>query len=173
MKRGFFILIILFVYVFVLTACSNNDADRGSESEEETNTPTNNENSEDEYSIDNESSEEGHTNAEENSPEIVLENEAFRIYQPAPNSDVSGDFIVSGLARVWEGNIIYEFEDGHFILDEGFTTATVGAPEWGEFEFTIKLDEERNYSGRVVIYEESAKDGSRLHELLIPVNVVE
>lgn len=68
---------------------------------------------------------------------------------------------------------MYEFEDGHFILDEGFTTATEGAPEWGEFEITIKLDDERNYSGRVILYEESAKDGSRMHELFIPVNIGE
>jgi len=110
---------------------------------------------------------------EKKSPEVVLQNAAFRIYEPAPNSDVKDRIVVRGLARVWEGTILYEFEDGHYILDEGFTTATEGAPGWGEFEITIELDDAANYSGRVILYEESAKDGSRINELKIPVNVID
>ena len=108
---------------------------------------------------------------EKKSDKIVLQNTAFRIFEPAPNSDVKDHIIVRGLARVWEGTILYEFEDGHFILDEGFTTASEGAPGWGEFEIVIDLDDAVDYSGRVILYEESAKDGSRINELKIPVNV--
>lgn len=108
---------------------------------------------------------------EKDSREIVLQNVAFRIYEPAPDTEVKDRIIVSGLARVYEGTILYEFEDGHSILDEGFTTATSGAPEWGEFEIIIELDNAANYSGRVILFEESAKDGSRINELKIPVNV--
>jgi spore germination protein GerM len=103
--------------------------------------------------------------------EIVLQNVAFRIYEPAPDTNVKDRIIVRGLARVYEGTILYEFEDGHFILAEGFTTATEGAPGWGEFEIIIELDEVANYSGTVILFEESAKDGSRINELKIPVNV--
>ncbi|OIJ09298.1 hypothetical protein BKP35_16640 [Anaerobacillus arseniciselenatis] len=108
---------------------------------------------------------------EKDSQEIVLQNVAFRIYEPAPYTNVKDRIVVRGLARVYEGTVLYEFEDGHFILDEGFTTATNGAPEWGEFEIIIELDDVTNYSGRVILYEESAKDGSRINELKIPVNV--
>ncbi|MEC5424841.1 Gmad2 immunoglobulin-like domain-containing protein [Virgibacillus sp. C22-A2] len=104
--------------------------------------------------------------------EIVLQNDAFQIFQPAPNTKVKDRVVVSGLAKVYEGTILYEFEDGHFILDEGFTTATVGAPEWGEFEIIIEFDEVANYSGRVILFEESAKDGSRINELQIPIQVI-
>ncbi|OLO39393.1 hypothetical protein BTR23_10175 [Alkalihalophilus pseudofirmus] len=108
---------------------------------------------------------------EKKSPKIVLQNVAFKIYEPAPNTEVKDRFVVRGLARVYEGTVLYEFEDGHFILDEGFTTATEGAPGWGEFEIIIEFDEVANQSGRVILFEESANDGSRINELQIPVKV--
>ncbi|MFY9376984.1 MAG: Gmad2 immunoglobulin-like domain-containing protein [Peptococcia bacterium] len=112
---------------------------------------------------------------DEKEPEkIILQNMAFKIFEPVPNSEVKDRVIVRGLARVFEGTIQYEFEDGHFILDQGFTTASKGAPEWGEFEIIIELDQKTaNGRGTVVLYEESAKDGSRLHELQIPVVIKE
>ncbi len=108
---------------------------------------------------------------EKASREFVLQNTAFRIYEPTPNTEVKDRIVIRGLARVYEGTILYEFEDGHYMLDEGFTTATAGAPEWGEFEIIIKLDKVANNSGRVILFEESAKDGSRINELQIPVKV--
>ncbi|MCT8139207.1 GerMN domain-containing protein [Anaerobacillus sp. CMMVII] len=105
------------------------------------------------------------------SREIVLQNVAFRIFEPSPGAEVKDRIVVRGLARVYEGTIMYEFEDGHFILAEGFTTASEGAPGWGEFEIIIELDEVSKYSGTVILYEESANDGSRRHELKIPVKV--
>jgi hypothetical protein len=110
---------------------------------------------------------------EKDSREIVLQNVAFRIYEPAPDTEVKDRIVVRGLARVYEATILYEFEDGHYILDEGFTTASNGAPEWGEFEIIIELDDAADYSGRVILFEESAKDGSRINELKIPVNVID
>ncbi|MDG5788532.1 Gmad2 immunoglobulin-like domain-containing protein [Evansella sp. AB-P1] len=107
------------------------------------------------------------------SRDIVLQNVAFRIFEPAPNAEVKDQIVVRGLARTFEGTILYEFEDGHFILDEGFTTASEGAPGWGEFEIVIELDDHTNYHGRVFLFEESAKDGSRINELSIPVYVTE
>lgn len=104
-------------------------------------------------------------------PKIVIENEAFKVFEPTPNTKVKDKVVVKGLAKVWEATIQYEFEDGHFILDEGFTTASEGAPGWGEFEITIGLENAVNGSARVIIYEESAKDGSRLNELIIPIIV--
>ena len=103
--------------------------------------------------------------------EVVMENEAFQIFEPAPNAEVKDRIVVRGLARVFEGTLKYEFEDGHFILDEGFTTASIGAPEWGEFEIIINLSTATDGNYRIVLYEESAKDGSNLNELIIPVQV--
>ncbi|MHA6261411.1 Gmad2 immunoglobulin-like domain-containing protein [Sporosarcina sp. CAU 1771] len=103
--------------------------------------------------------------------EVVVENDAFQIFEPTPNAVVENSFVVRGLARVFEGTIQYEFEDGHFILDKGFTTASLGGPEWGEFEIPIDLASAPNGLYRIILYEESAADGSRINELIIPVKV--
>ncbi len=108
---------------------------------------------------------------EADSTEVVAENEAFQIFEPAPNTEVKNQVVVRGLARVFEGTIQYAFEDGHFILEKGFTTASKGGPEWGEFELTINLANAIDGHYSIVLYEESAKDGSILHELIIPVQV--
>ncbi|TCK92692.1 sporulation and spore germination protein [Natranaerovirga hydrolytica] len=106
------------------------------------------------------------------SGEIALQNVAFRIYEPAPHTEVTDTIVVRGLARVYEATIQYEFEDGHNILDKGFTTASEGAPGWGEFEITIDIEGEvANNTGSIILYEESMKDGSRMNELIIPVEV--
>lgn len=108
---------------------------------------------------------------EEETNDIVMENDAFIIFSPAPNATFADEIEVHGLARVFEATIQYEFEDGHFILDKGFVTASEGAPGWGEFTITIPLDDAINGEHKIILYEESAKDGSRLHELIIPVKV--
>lgn len=108
---------------------------------------------------------------EKESQEIVLENEAFKIFEPAPNSEVNDQIVVKGLARVFEATVQYEFEDGHYVFDQGFITASEGAPGWGEFEIILDLDKVPNGPARIIIYEESAKDGSRVHELEIPVTI--
>ncbi|QNO14068.1 GerMN domain-containing protein [Alkalicella caledoniensis] len=105
--------------------------------------------------------------------EFVLQNVAFRIFEPALNSEVKDQIVVRGLARVFEATIQYEFEDGHFLFDTGFVTASEGAPGWGEFEIVIDLDGLPSGTARVILYEESAKDGSRLHEIQIPVVIGE
>ncbi|MHA6250922.1 Gmad2 immunoglobulin-like domain-containing protein [Oceanobacillus sp. CAU 1775] len=126
--------------------------------------------SEESEEVDNEAEESTSTEDEtESEPQVVLENDAFRIFEPAPNSEVGNTFTVRGEARVFEAVVTYEFEDGHFILDEGIAMTDQGAPDWGEFEITISFDELSNDHGTVFLYEQSQKDGSRQHELAIPV----
>jgi cytoskeletal protein RodZ len=114
------------------------------------------------------STEEDNENTEEDV--VVEENEVFRLYEPEPNSVVGTTFTVRGEAMVNGGNVYYEFEDGHNILDEGVVTASNEAPEWGEFEITITFDEVAFSSGTIILYEES-EDASRQNQLYIPVTV--
>ena len=45
---------------------------------------------------------------------------------------------VTGVARVFEATVSYALETKTgVVIDEGFTTATAGGPEWGEFFITI------------------------------------
>ncbi len=114
-------------------------------------------------------------NSEETSnKEFILQNDAFKIYEPEVDQ-IQNRLIVRGLARVFEATIQYEFEDGHYLFEEGFVTAKEGAPSWGEFEVVIELEEFKVANntgiGRVILFEESAKDGSRLHEIHVPINI--
>ena len=111
--------------------------------------------------------------SEKKSREFVLQNTAFRIYEPTPNTSVKDQIIVKGVARVFEATFLYEFEDGHNLLDGGVTMTSAGAPEWGEFEIVIKFDPKKvtNNSGTIILYEASPKDGSRTNELKIPVKI--
>ncbi|CAJ1003712.1 Gmad2 immunoglobulin-like domain-containing protein [Brevibacillus aydinogluensis] len=77
---------------------------------------------------------------------------------------------VKGKARVFEGVVHYVVEDGHNELAAGVTQASAGAPEWGEFHFTLSVKKENpNTSLTLILFEESAKDGSRVMELPIPL----
>lgn len=166
------LLLFFILLIFLLGACSmnNNDSENDIQDDPEE-TEENQTDTETDEDTDDPVEENNEQDAEENQDEVVLENEAFRIFEPAPESIVGNEFTVRGEARVFEGTVMYEFEDGHNILDEGFVTASEGAPGWGEFEIIISFDEVANNNGMVILYEESAKDGSRTNELIIPVIV--
>jgi hypothetical protein len=66
------------------------------------------------------------------SKKVVMENDAFRIYEPAPNDEIGTTFTVKGQARVFEAVLSYSFEDGHKVLAEGNHNAAAGAPEWAD-----------------------------------------
>jgi hypothetical protein len=47
-----------------------------------------------------------------------------------------------------------------------------GAPEWGNFEFTIDVTKKRgNSTLTLILFESSAKDGSRQYELPIALEL--
>ena len=77
-------------------------------------------------------------------------------------------FRVKGQAQVFEATINWSVEDGHYVIIDGFTTATIGAPEWGDFDFTFEAKKaEQNSALTLILFEESAKDGSQLYTLPI------
>jgi Immunoglobulin-like domain of bacterial spore germination len=75
-------------------------------------------------------------------------------------------FLVTGKGLVFEATISWVVEDGHDELLTGFVTADAGAPEWGNFSFTIDITKKReNSTLTLILFESSAQDGSRQHEL--------
>ena len=77
-------------------------------------------------------------------------------------------FVIEGEAQIFEANFGWVVEDGHRELKKGFEMTDAGAPEWGEFKFTIEVEKARpNSTLTLVLFESSAKDGSRQHELPI------
>ena len=102
--------------------------------------------------------------------EYEYENDAFKIHSIL----IDGPVIhIEGEASVFEGTIQYTVTEDGEEIKEGFTTASAGGPEWGDFEITIDTsnDAEKSRELLVTIYEESAKDGSRTHVIEIPVTI--
>jgi hypothetical protein len=78
------------------------------------------------------------------------------------------NFRILGKGQIFEANFNWIIEDGHDELKTGFQTTDAGAPEWGNFDFTITVEKKRENSKlTLVLFESSAKDGSRQHELPI------
>lgn len=79
-------------------------------------------------------------------------------------------FRIQGEAQVFEATVNWSVEDGHNVYDEGFTTATIGAPEWGKFDFTFEIKKAEDIEVlNLILYEISAKDGNQTHVLLVPL----
>lgn len=75
-------------------------------------------------------------------------------------------FMVEGQGQIFEANFEWVVEDGHDELKKGFETTDAGAPEWGKFKFEIEVEKQRpNSTLMLILFETSAKDGSRQHEL--------
>lgn len=89
-------------------------------------------------------------------------------------SGSQGNYVVTGEARIFEATLQYEVEDGHNVLLEGFDTASEGAPAWGTFTLNINIPEvdlPENGTLTLILFEESAKDGSRVNQLYVTLEV--
>ena len=77
-------------------------------------------------------------------------------------------FLVQGKGQIFEASFSWVVEDGHEELKKGFQMTDAGAPEWGNFSFTIDVPKKRaNSTLNLILFESSPKDGSRQHELPI------
>lgn len=98
----------------------------------------------------------------------IYANDRFKdvTVQPAPE----GKFLVQGKAQVFEASFGWVVEDGHSELAMGHQMTDAGAPEWGNFSFHIMAAPKPNATLHLILFEVSAKDGSRQHELAIPLH---
>lgn len=75
-------------------------------------------------------------------------------------------FLVQGKGQIFEASFNWVVEDGHEELKSGYQMTDAGAPEWGKFSFTIDVQKKRaNSTLTLILFEISAKDGSRQYEL--------
>ena len=75
-------------------------------------------------------------------------------------------FRIQGKGQIFEASFNWVVEDGHEELQKGYATTDAGAPEWGKFSFTIDAPKKRENSKlNLILFEISAKDGSRQYEL--------
>jgi hypothetical protein len=97
-----------------------------------------------------------------------------KVYSNARFRDVTvqkaGDnkYTIQGKGQIFEASFGWVVEDGHNEIKEGFDMTDAGAPAWGNFKFTIDVKKERSNSTlTLILFETSAKDGSRVHQLPI------
>ncbi|WP_247234216.1 Gmad2 immunoglobulin-like domain-containing protein [Telluribacter sp. SYSU D00476] len=73
---------------------------------------------------------------------------------------------IQGQAQVFEAAFSWVVEDGHNELKQGHQMTSAGAPAWAPFDFTVEVQkQEPNSTLMLILYEASANDGSRQHQL--------
>ncbi|MBB6444225.1 LysM peptidoglycan-binding domain-containing protein [Bacillus benzoevorans] len=85
------------------------------------------------------------------------------VWTPLPGTTVGRGFKITGQARSFEANVLHQLKDanGITISNERFTTADIGAPEYGNFTSMVPFDRSPTSNrGELWVYTRSAKDGS-------------
>lgn len=99
---------------------------------------------------------------EEQTPLILVES-------PLPFEQVSSPLRVTGTANTFEATFQYELLDSEGnVVDKNFVTATSGTGTRGTFDFTTA---DVSDAAKLVVFENSAEDGSRINEVEIPLTV--
>jgi hypothetical protein len=101
------------------------------------------------------------------------ETPAILVESPLPFETVGNPLRAKGTANTFEANFEYEVvEPEGRIVDSHFVTATSGSGQRGTFEFMSRPYEiSREGLGALIVLERSAKDGSRIHLVEIPVQM--
>ncbi len=104
-----------------------------------------------------------------NEPDSALKIYSNKRFKEVTVSKVEPDkFIITGKAQIFEASFNWVIEDGHEELQKGHAMTDAGAPEWGKFNLTIEAKKKReNSTLHLILFESSAKDGSRQYELPI------
>jgi hypothetical protein len=98
---------------------------------------------------------------------------AILVESPLPFEEVGSPVRATGTANTFEATFAYELTDTDGkIVDEGFVTATSGTGTRGTFDFTTKpFTVPFDGVGSLIVFERSAKDGSRINLVEIPVRM--
>lgn len=87
---------------------------------------------------------------------------AISVEGPVYGAVVSNPLRVTGFAAVFEGSFRYALTDGDGrIIEEGIAMTSNGMG-WGDFDFVIDYDVDREQVGSLVVWAHSAEDGSRI-----------
>lgn len=103
---------------------------------------------------------------EDQTPPVLVES-------PLPFEEVESPLRVTGTANTFEATFNYELTDTDgLIVDENFVTATSGTGTRGTFDFTTgPFTVPFDGVGSLIVFELSAKDGSRIHVVEIPLRM--
>jgi len=94
------------------------------------------------------------------------------VNQPLPGGRVAQGERLAGVARAFEGTILYRVVDdtGRVIVPETPTTTSAGAPAYGMFDVPLQLSgQPATPGGTLLVYTRSANDGSVQDLVEVPV----
>ncbi|GHH98722.1 Gmad2 immunoglobulin-like domain-containing protein [Neobacillus kokaensis] len=95
----------------------------------------------------------------------TYQNEAFKEVVVTESDD---QIVVTGKAQVFEGVFQYKLSEGDkVLLEDHYQTA--GAPAWGDFTITFGKNLISSDSALFELFVYSAKDGSKINVLEIPI----
>jgi hypothetical protein len=90
---------------------------------------------------------------------------AILVLSPLPGEEVESGFEVTGTANTFEATFQYELLDAAGkVLKKDFVTATSGSGMRGTFSFAVPYEVPKTQTGKLVVFEISAEDGSRTNE---------
>ena len=97
-------------------------------------------------------------------------NDNITVAKPSAKQEVRSPVTVEGRARVFEATVQVQVKDasGKPLASE-FTTASKGAPEWGDYRVEVAYRVAARQEGVVEVYAPSAKDGSPQFLVAVPV----
>jgi hypothetical protein len=96
------------------------------------------------------------------------------VYAPVPAASIARTFTLSGAARVFEANVVWRVKDRfQTVVAQGHTLASLGTSAvWGTFQTEITLPASTSGTYPTLeVYEASAKDGSEVGLVAIPLSV--
>lgn len=102
---------------------------------------------------------------------IISPRGTIKVTDPQPGEAIKSPVKIAGKASVFEANIQLQVKNASGrVLGKGFTTASMGAPEWGDFEEDFKFDTPpKTQVGTVEFYTEDAATGDIDDLVTIPV----
>jgi germination protein M len=107
----------------------------------------------------------GRADFEEFSPSVLVES-------PTLGEQVSSPLRITGTANTFEATFNVEVVDERGrVLGKRFVTATSGSGTRGTFDAEVPFKANGAGPGKLVVFEVSAEDGSRIHEVEIPLQI--
>ena len=94
------------------------------------------------------------------------------VESPVPGEPVTTPLRIDGTANTFEATFNVEVVDADGeVLGKRFVTATSGSGTRGTFDAEVEFKTTSDGPGELVVFELSAEDGSRMHELRIPLQL--
>lgn len=95
---------------------------------------------------------------------------AIWVTAPVKDQVISSPVKISGSARVFEAVVSYRLRDANgTVIAQGNTMASEGAPGRGDFSGELAFKVNGPGTGQIEVFEASAKDGSDINKVIIPV----